>query len=260
MALRHRTPTIRALEKAVGILDLFGRSRRSLTLEDITSATGYPKPTVFRILKTLEKGGLICRDGTRGSYSLGLKLLELGGVVYESLSLRKAASSEMDRLSRELKATVLLGIIREDHLLYIDKREAHSLIRVSSYMGLKRPPHYGMLGMVLLAFTEKHEQERLLRSYPPEKLTPATVTDMAELLQRLQETRRRDYYVEHGEVLEGVVGVGVPIRDFSGNVVAALGAAFMEFQTRDGGLKRAIQELLLASREISKAMGFKEPG
>lgn len=236
-------------------MDLYAPGRERLSLEEIAKASGYPKPTAFRILKTLERGGLLSYDAASNSYGLGLKLLELGGMVYESLSIRRAAASEMDRLSQELKATLLLGIIRDDHLLYIDKRESQSLIRVSSYMGLKRPPHYGMLGMVLLAFMEEKERQRLLKSYPPQKLTPATITDMEELMDRLEETRRLGYYVERGEVIEGVVGIGVPLRDFSAEVVAALGAAFLEFQLREGGLKKAVEGLLRASREISRAMG-----
>lgn len=251
----QRTPSVKVIEKALHILDLYAPGRERLSLEEIAKSSGYPKPTAFRILKTLERGGLISHDQVSGSYGLGLKLLELGGMVYESLSIRKAAASEMDRLSQELKATLLLGIIREDHLLYIDKRESQSLIRVSSYMGLKRPPHYGMLGMVLLAFMEENERQRLLKAYPPKKLTPATVTDMEELLQRLEETRLLGYYLESGEVIEGVVGIGVPLRDFSGEVAAALGAAFMEFQLRDLGRERALGELLKASREISRGLG-----
>ncbi len=253
------TPSVKVLEKTLRILDLYAPGRERLSLEEIAQASGYPKPTVFRILKTLEKGGLLSFDAASGSYGLGLKLLELGGMVYDSLSIRKAAASEMDRLSQELKATLLLGIIRDDHLLYIDKRESHSLVRVSSYMGLKRPPHYGMLGMVLLAFMQESERERLLKAYPPQKLTPATLTDTKELLKRLEETRRLGYYLESGEVIEGVVGIGVPLRDFSGEVAAALGAAFLEFQLRDGGRERAVQELLRAAREISKGMGCLAP-
>lgn len=251
-----RTPSVKVLEKALRILELYAPERDRLSLEEIAKASGYPKPTAFRILKTLERGGFLSYDATSGSYGLGMKLLELGGMVYESLSIRKAAASELDRLSQELKATLLLGIIRDDDLLYIDKRESQSLIRVSSYMGLKRPPHYGMLGMVLLAFMKESERQRLLEAYPPQKLTPATVTDMKELLQRLEETRRLGYYLESGEVIEGVVGIGVPIRDFSGEVAAALGAAFMEFQLRDAGLQKAVEELLGAAREISRGMGY----
>ncbi len=255
----QRTPTVKVIEKALRILELYAPGRERLSLEQIVNATGYPKPTAFRILKTLEKGGVVSFDSASNSYCLGLKLLELGGMVYESLSLRKAAASQLDRLSQELRATLLLGIIREDHLLYIDKRESNSLIRVSSYMGLKRPPHYGMLGMVLLAFMEETERMRLLKAYPPKSLTPATVTDMKELMRRLEETRRLGYYLESGEVIEGVVGIGVPLRDFSGAVVAALGAAFLEFQLKEEGLQRAVEELLKASREISRAMGYCAP-
>lgn len=247
---------VKVLEKAIRILELFSPGRERLSLEEISAETGFPKPTVFRIVKTLEKEGFLSRDEGLCSYSLGLKLLELGGLVYESLSLRKAASPQMDRLSEKLKATVLLGIIREDHLLYIDKRETHSLIRVSSYMGLKRPPHYGMLGTVLLAFMDPRERMRLLETYPPQKTSPASPTDIKEVLSRFHKVRQMGYFIEKGEVIEGVVGIGAPVRDFSGQVVAALGVALMEFQVREAGEEEIVREVLFSANEISRALGY----
>ena len=249
-------PTIKVLEKAIRILELFSPGKERLSLDQISLETGLPKPTAFRIVKTLERAGFLAYDPEVSSYSLGLKLLELGGLVYESLSLRKAASPEMNRLSERLKATVLLGIIREDHLLYIDKRETHSLIKVSSYMGLKRPPHYGMLGTVLLAFMDPEERARLLKAYPPQKITTASPIDQEEILSRLNKVRELGYFMERGEVIEGVVGIGAPVRDFSGDVVAALGVALMEFQLRELGEEQVIGELLISANEVSKALGY----
>ena len=65
--------------------------------------------------------------------------LKLGGLVYSSLSVRKAAVPYMDTLSNSLKATILLGVMKDDQLLYIDKREMDSIIRVISHIGSKDP-------------------------------------------------------------------------------------------------------------------------
>lgn len=249
------TPPVKVLEKALRILGLFSPGREKISLDEICKATGYPKPTAYRIVRTLEAEGFLSQDPEGKTYELGLKLLELGALVYESLSFRKAAAPQMDRLSQELKGTVLLGIIREDHLLYIDKRETHSLIKVSSYVGLKRPPHYGMLGMVLLAHMDDGERKRLLDTYPPEKITKATVIDPDEIARRLSDIRTKGYYTERGEIIEGVVGIGAPVKDLSGRVVAALGVALMEFQLRDLGEALVVREVVEAAKEISRALG-----
>lgn len=247
--------TIKVLEKAVKIFDIFSYGDDSFTLAEIRKRTGLPKTTIFRILKTFENAGFFKYNTNRESYSLGLRILELGGLVYSSLSIRKAAAPYMDALSNSLKATILLGVIKDDQLLYIDKREMDSIIRVTSHIGLKRHPYFGMLGMILLAYMDNMEKKRLIRLYPPVKITPRTVTDTKQIMKSLDKAKRDGYYMEQDEIVEGLLGIGVPIRDFSGNVVAALGATQPVFQIKDGTIENTIRQLLEASRSISKELG-----
>jgi IclR family KDG regulon transcriptional repressor len=58
-----------------------------------------------------------------------MKLFELGGVVLSSLSLRKLASPYMDQLEVIVDKTTLRGILRDDELVYIDKREDPSRMK-----------------------------------------------------------------------------------------------------------------------------------
>jgi DNA-binding IclR family transcriptional regulator len=247
--------SVKVLEKVIKILNLYTYNEGSFTLDQIAKKAGLSKTTAFRILKTLEKHGIFKYNELEETYNLGLKLMELGGIVYSSLSIRKVASPYLDALAQSLKATILLGIMKDDHLLYIDKRESESIIRVSSYIGLKRPPYYGMLGMTLVAYMSHDQQRKLLQLYPPAKITDKTVVDSEELMRRFDQTRKAGYYMEREEVIDGVMGIGVPIRDFSGNVAAALGASMAEFQVNERITRRAIKELTGASTSISKELG-----
>jgi DNA-binding IclR family transcriptional regulator len=67
--------------------------------------------------------------------------------------------------------------------------------------------------------------------------------------------RRQGYYIERGEVIEGVLGVGVPIADFSGKVVAALGACLPEFQLKSDDPGPVVQKMLEVGRSISRELG-----
>jgi len=248
--------SIKVIEKIVKILDLYTFNENGLSLGEIKNRTGLPKTTVFRILKSLERAGFFRYDGSQNKYYLGLRFFELGGIVYSSLSIRKAAARYMDMLASNLKATIILGVIKDDQLLYIDKREADSIIRVTSYSGLKRPPYYGMLGMTLMAYMDDKERRRLFALFPPTKITDKTVTDINELMKRLDETKKRGYYIEVDEIIEGLTGIGVPIVDFSGNVVAAIGATQPGFQIKEGCTEKIINELLDAAMAISKELGY----
>jgi DNA-binding IclR family transcriptional regulator len=247
--------SVKVLEKVIKILNLYSYAEGSFTLDQIARKAGLSKTTAFRILKTLEKHEVFKYNELEETYSLGLKLMELGGIVYSSLSIRKVASPYLDALAHSLKATILLGIIKDDHLLYIDKRESESIIRVSSYIGLKRPPYYGMLGMTLVAYMSDEQKKKLLQLYPPTKITDKTVVNVDELLRRFDQTAKLGYYIEREEVIDGVIGIGVPIRDFSGDVVASLGASMAQFQVNEKITKGVIKELVAASAGISKELG-----
>ncbi len=246
---------VKVLEKMIRILNLYTYTEGAFTLDQIAKRAGLSKTTAFRILKTLEKHEIFKHNTAEETYSLGLKLMELGGMVYSSLSTRKVASPYLDSLAHSLKATILLGIIKDDHLLYIDKRESESIIRVSSYIGLKRPPYYGMLGMTLVAHMPEEQRKKLLQLYPPTKITSKTVVDTRELMRRFDKAREAGHYIEKEEAIDGVIGVGVPIWDFSGNVVAALGACMPSFQVNEKITHKVIRELTAASMAISKELG-----
>lgn len=89
---------IRAIERAILTLGCFSVEEPELSLGEIASKTSIPKPTVFRILSTLERHRYVESDRPTTKYRLGSEILALGGVALSSLSLRKAAGPQLDRL------------------------------------------------------------------------------------------------------------------------------------------------------------------
>ncbi|MHB8762823.1 MAG: IclR family transcriptional regulator [Deferrisomatales bacterium] len=249
---------VRAIERALATLNAFTHERRQLSLTEVAERTGLSKPTAFRILATLEYHHFVACDGADGLYRLGPKLLGLGGIVLSSLSLRGAARPHLDRLQRETGVTVLYGALVDGQLLYVDKRESEGPIRIVSDVGLARPPHYGMLGTVLMAFLEEGETRRLLERYPLAPYTRHSITDPDLFLERLRQTRRLGYVVEVGEAIEGVWGVAAPVRDAGGRVAAGVGAATPLTQRPDDRMAETVASVLACARGISQALGAPE--
>jgi len=254
--VQHEKYVVKVLEKAMRILDVYSRTENAFTLDDLTKRTGLDKSTVFRILRTMEKNGYIRYDREDGFYRLGLRFMELGGVVYSSTSVRKSASPYLDAIARSLKATILVGVIIDDQFSYIDKKEGDSILRIPSYLGAKMPPTESFLGLTLLAFMDPSERKRLLRQHPLKKHTERTVTRVREVEATLDRARQRGYFLERGEFFDGVIQIGVPIRGVGGNTVAALGACAQEFRVSDENLGRGLQELMETAKLISRELGF----
>jgi len=217
---------VQALERALDILDSFDFQNRELNLSDVVTRTGLNKTTAKRLISNLTARGYLQQDPQTRKYQLGMRLFELGGVVFSSFSLRRSAAAPMTGLQNETGATVLLGVRMEDHLVYVDKREGDGMIRISSDVGWRRPLHYGMLGMVLMAGIESREIDRILENCPLEAHTPFSITDADAFSLRLEEIRVQGYVIEKEEAVEGLIGIAAPVKDYSRKVVAALGIAF----------------------------------
>ena len=248
---------VQALERALDILDCFNFQHRELSLSDVAYRTGLNKTTVKRLIANLATRGYLQQDPQTRKYQLGMRLFELGGVVFSSFSLPRAAAYPMTELQNKTGATVLLGVKMEDQLVYVDKREGDGIIRISSDIGWRRPLHYGMLGMVLMASLEQKEVLQILKTYPLEAHTPFSITDADAFSLRLEEIRVQGYAVEKEEAVEGLIGIAAPIKDYSRQVVAALGVALPTGRRNlDEDLAGIIRLVKNTCNRVSSELGY----
>ena len=249
----------RSLERALQILNAFNNKRRVLSLAQISDILNLSRATVLRLSSTLVKYGFLKQDQQSRQYSLGLRLFELGSIVLSSFSLRKTSSPHINQLQMKLGMTVFLGILDEDEVLYIDKRDdPRNPIRFTSEMGIRRPPYWGMLGSVLMAYLPDDEIERLLQKSPLTAFTKKSIIEKDEYIKWLHQVRDQGFAIDNETAFEGINGVSAPIRDFSGMVVAALGVGFISLSVDARGMKKVIKEVLETALTISNELGYIE--
>lgn len=254
---RKKFYRVQALDRALDILGCFTFQNREMSLSEIVQCTGLNKTTAKRLVSNLTFRGYLKQDLKTKRYQLGLRLFELGGIVFSSFSLRKAADPYISRLQYETGATVLLGVMIEDHLVYVDKREGNGMIRISSDIGWRRNLHYGMLGMVLMAYISPEKVRDILKKYPLEAHTPFSITDEDAFSLRLEKIRKDGYILEREEAVEGIMGIAAPIRDYSRQVVAALGVALPIGQrSKEGEIPRIVDLIKSTTDAISSDLGY----
>ena len=257
LAAKKRVYHIQSLDKALDILDCFTFQDREMSLSEVVFKTGLNKTTAKRFLSNLTARRYLQQDSVTKIYQLGIRLFELGGIVFSSFDLRKTAAYHMDRLQKETGATVLLGIMLEDQLIYLDKRDGQGIVHISSDIGWRRPLHFGMLGMVLIAFLEQKDLFRVLKKAPLEAHTPLSITDNDAFSLRLEEIRNNGHVYEKGEAHKDVIGIASPIRNYSRQVIAALGIALPASQSNlKINFSRFIDLLKQACEEISSDLGY----
>ncbi|MFR2199237.1 MAG: IclR family transcriptional regulator [Sutterella wadsworthensis] len=142
---------IQVLDRANRLLARLEASSEPLALTTLARETGLSASTAHRILGSLSAMGFV-KQNPAGQWSLGLRLLELGNLVYERFTVRQRALPFMQQLHAATGMTVNLAIRDNDRLLYIEhvlapEYKANQLRRIGSWA----PLHITSGGKLFLA-------------------------------------------------------------------------------------------------------------
>jgi len=248
-------PIIQAVDRALTILDLFDEYSSELKISEISERMKLNKSTVHSLLKTLKMHGYIEQDSESGKYKLGMKLVERGNFVVENLDVRTIARKYLLNLSKKTGHTLHLVILEGIEGLYIDKVEGTSANVLFSRIGRRVPIHSSGVGKVLIAFRDRSEIEKILDGYIFEQRTPKTLTNKKEFLRELEEIKKQGFAFDAEENEPGICCLAVPIRNFTGKVIAAFSISMPTPQLNSEEMQRIIPEMLKTGEEISSQLG-----
>lgn len=247
---------IEAIIRALDVLDCFTFKNPVHSASELTSLLQIHKSTMHRILVTLESKGYLERDFQTGRYRLGLRLVELGQVVLNNIELRQSAKPYLQKLQKRTGGTLHLAILDDGEVIYIDKLDTNSPVRIFSQIGRRGPVHCTGLGKALLAYLPDDEVIKILKQKGMIRYTSRTITDIDQFIQHLREIRKRGYALDLGEHEEAVRCAAAPIWDFKGNVAAAVSITCFAGEVTEERLDYLGKQVLSTAQEISKALGF----
>lgn len=263
----RKTGTAVSLERYAAILDvvsgLRGTARkgpmnhghRTYGVAEVSNALGLSKGTVSRYLRRLEGVGLLIRMPDK-KYTLSPRVYHWGQAAKPGADVQTEARPIMEALAAKFGEPVSLFVLASGVAVCIDQVEGIHPVRLNASVGRQLPLHTGASPRLLLAYAPTDVQETVLAEAPFPRLASSTLTTAEELSAELDRTRDRGYVVSVGESNEGVIGIAAPVRDASGQVVAALSVAGLE--TRLSGTRRdeCLSSVRSAADEVSSVLGF----
>lgn len=250
--------TLSSVSNAARLLKEFGRGQRELGVTDLSRRLGIGKSTAHRLLNTLTEERLLEQDPETGLYRLGLIMHELGANVQASLDIHTAASPVMDQLRNITQETIQIAVLDGREVVYVERRESPQTIRLFGRIGHRNDAHCTSTGKVLLAYLSSAELDAILLGWKLPKRTTHTVPDHAKLRAQLEQVRRQGYAENINESELGVASIAAPIRDFRGNVVAALSVAGPVQRLDGASLRRFNRHVIEAAAAISRRLGWRD--
>ncbi|MZQ86669.1 helix-turn-helix domain-containing protein [Paenibacillus sp. 5J-6] len=250
-------PIIQALDRALKIMDLFDEYTTELKITEISARMELHKSTVHSLLKTLQMHGYINQDAETGKYKLGLKLLEKGQLMLQSLDIRTAARKHLVALSEQTGQTTHLVILDGKEGVYLDKVEGEKAAIRYSRIGRRISLHSSAVGKVLAAYRAKDEVDSLLRNYQFSKITDVTITSKDAFVNELNLVKHQGYSIDNEENEPGVRCAAAPIFEHNGSIVAAISISTLVSTVDDSLFKAYIALLQKEAEAISLTLGFR---
>src|SRR5262245_24226105 len=202
--------TIRALERGLQVLDAL-RANPISPLQDLHRATRIPKPTLLRILRTLDRAGLVSRRLADGHYRLSTS----SDVVRKRDRhdrVAEAAAPVLFRLCEKVKWPSDLYVPAGDCMERRESSRPHSPFALRSVaptgsVGMRICWLMTGIGRAYLAWCpEKERQETLRRLRGSDNPQDWLARDPNKLEKILSETRRRGYATRDASFVAGRYG------------------------------------------------------
>lgn len=243
-----------AFSKFMRVLQWVADNPEPVGIAEIAKATGFPRPTVHRIVAALTAERLLVEIGATRSWTLGHRLVQLASRSWSRSGLRTAARDALRALRDETGETVHLAVPSGLCMVYIEKLESPSAVQMASRIGTSVCLHSTAVGKAYMAALAPDAAEPLLGQIGYERQTPQTIADAAALRKQLLDVRACGWSTDAQENEQDIHCFGAAVRDAGGRPVAAVSVSTLAFRQRPDIQASYVAPLLRACAAIGQRL------
>lgn len=249
-----RAPLNQSLARGLQILQVFESGQTEFGIRDLARRVKIDRSITYRLVRTLTDAGFLEQNKVNQQYRIGYRAFEIGQHYTRSGALYDIAVAALTQLSAAESLNLYLAKRVEHALLYLAAVENDTSV-VRAAAGTRGHLHATALGKVLLAAEPPGVLKELMPRLSMARLTPETTTSRTRLMRELRQVRMQGYAISAGEFLYGVVAVGAPVFDASGQVVAAISASGSNRNFTGRRLQRVTELVVHCAADISARIG-----
>ena len=214
---------VQSLGRAFAILEEVARHREGIGLADLSKRVGLHNSTTFHLAKTMVSLGYIRQEKETKRYRVGRPLFALAANSLDEIEMVNVATPILEDLSRETGESSHFAVRMGDAVVVIARTSGPGAFQLTDRVGVVRPAHCTALGKVILASLRPDQLERFLARVELKSSTEKSITEIPALLREIDDVRRSGVAFDDGEFNLEVRCVAVPVKDFTGQIVGALG-------------------------------------
>jgi DNA-binding IclR family transcriptional regulator len=246
---------VQSIDRALDIIEALSTEQKGLGVTELSRRIGLHKSTAHRLLSTLAHRGYVTKRAD-GGYQIGLKLIEAVSCYINSLELQTEARPYVAQITAELGLTAHLGVLEGDQVVYIERMDVFSGVKLYSQIGLRMHAYCSSLGKCLLSGFSREELKRLLANCSFNKFTPNTLASFDALCEDLKQARARGFAMDNLEYSLNNRCIGAPIFDYRGEIIAAISASGPPAILTEARVREVADCVKAKALEISRSLGY----
>jgi DNA-binding IclR family transcriptional regulator len=248
---------VQSLGRAFSILEEIARHREGIGLADLSKRVGLHNSTTFHLAKTMVSLGYVRQARDTKRYRVGRPLFALAASALDEIEMVNLATPILEDLSRESGESGHFAVRMGDAVVVIARTSGAGAFQLTDRVGVVRPAHCTALGKIVLASLRPDQLKRFLERVELKPSTGKSITDPNALMREVAEVRRSAVAIDDGEYNAEVRCVAVPVFNFTGDVIGALGVSGPVWRMTDEVLKGRAKQVRAAAARLSAEFGAK---
>jgi DNA-binding IclR family transcriptional regulator len=250
--------SIRAVERALDVLECFSIKTPELSMTQISEKVGMNKSTVHRLLATLERKRFVERNPVTGTYRAGIHLLQLAYLVMETSDLRRVSEPFLRRLWEKHLETVDLAVFDGNEVIFISVLESPQRIKLAAAVGQRLPAFCTASGKAILAYMPRDSVLHMLK-HDLQKYTPSTIVSLEQIVEDLRICEEQGFAIAVQEYEEGINAVGAPVVGRNGQPIATVSVAGPAYRLTREKMIEIGPSVRATADEISRELALTQP-
>lgn len=249
---------VQSLGRAFAILEEVARHRDGIGLAELSKLVGLHNSTTFHLAKTMVSLGYLRQERDSKRYRVGRPLFALAASALDEIEMVNLATPVLEDLSRESGESGHFAVRMGDSVIVIARTSGSGAFQLTDRVGVVRPAHCTALGKIILASLRPDQLKRFLERVELKPSTKKSITEASTLLREIAEIRRSAIAFDDGEFNPEVRCVAVPVYNFTGDVIGALGISGPIWRMTDQVLQSRAKLVQAAASRLSAEFGAKD--
>jgi len=201
------------VDRTLDFLELFAKEKRPLSLSDIAHLLDIPISSCHDVVRAMQARGYIYEVAPRAGYYPTLRLHSLGKEIGDNDPILMRTEHLLRSLRDTLDESVLLSKVNGLNATYLLVFEPTHPLRILVKVGdTIRSIHATSAGKALLGNLDEKAFAAFLRSAKLEPLTKQTIKSTTGLHKDIELGRKKGWYLNRGESLNGVTTVSATFK------------------------------------------------